>query len=93
MNDLFGLFLGFYEFNNFEFLLLGILLLIGSMICVNLNKLLPLNKTTNYKNFLSVFDFFKDSLNFLFLRKQNLTSQENQNSSTRIFKNKINSHK
>jgi hypothetical protein len=88
MNDLFGLMLSFYFFNSFEFLIIGFLLLVGSIICVNLHRFLRLSKSYNYDKFFSFFDSLKDSINFLFLRKQNLVNQEVTPSSTRVFKRK-----
>lgn len=88
MNDLTGFFLSFYEFNSFEFLVIGFFLLIGSMVCINLNKYLNNFKTEKYNDFLKIFNIFKDSLNVLFLRKQNLIFQENQTPKTRHYASK-----
>jgi hypothetical protein len=66
MNDLFSLFLGFYFFNSFEFILIGFLLFIGSIFCVNFFKL---NGTINIKkniSFFNFFSFYKNYLNFFF---------------------------
>ena len=89
MNDLFGAMLSFYLFNSFEFLLIGFLLLIGSMICVNLNRFLKSSKTYGYSDLFSIFDIFKDSIKMFFMRRQNLVNQETQPASTRVFKKKI----
>lgn len=88
MNDLFGLFLSFYFFNSLEFLMVGFLLLVGSVICVNLHRFLTSNKSYNYDKFFSFFDIFTDSIKSLFMRKQNLVNQEVTPSSTRVFKRK-----
>lgn len=64
-------------------------LLIGSLICVNLNKLNRLNRSMSYSDMFLVFDFFKDFVKFIFMRKQNLVEQENHPASTRIFKKKM----
>jgi hypothetical protein len=39
-------------------------------------------------DFLKIFNFFKNSINFIFLRQQNLKDQADATSSTRIFKKK-----
>lgn len=84
-NDLYGIFLSFYWLNSVEFLVIGLVLLIGSLICVQLNKFLKSNKVLSYVSFFEIYDFFKDFSKSLFLRKQNLTDQENSKSSTRSF--------
>jgi|HigsolmetaAR201D_1030396.scaffolds.fasta_scaffold01125_14 hypothetical protein len=90
LTDLYGLFLGYYRFNSFEFIFIGLLLLIGSLLCVNINKFNRINKLNNYHDLFLIFDFFKDFVKFIFMRKQNLVDQENHPSSTRIFKKKVN---
>lgn len=89
LTDLFGLFLSYYYINSFEFLIIVFFLLVGSVICVNLNKLNRVNKSMNYQDMFLVFDFFKDFVKFIFMRKQNLVDQENHPASTRIFKKKL----
>lgn len=89
MNDLFGLYLSYYYINSFEFILIGLLLLIASVIAVNLNKFNRNIKSNNYYDLLSIFDFFEDFTKFLFLRKQNLMDQTISSTSTRMFKKKI----
>lgn len=89
MNDLFGLYLSYYTINSFEFLVVGLLLLIASLICVNLNKFNRNIKSNNYYELTSLFDFFDDFVKFIFMRKQNLVDQEISSSSTRMFKKKV----
>ena len=89
MNDLFGLYLSYYIINSFEFLIVGLLLLIASVICVNLNKFNRNIKSNNYYELVSLFDFFDDFVKFIFMRKQNLVDQEISSSSTRMFKKKV----
>lgn len=89
VTDLFGLFISYYYINSFEFLIVVFFLLIGSLICVNLNKLNRLNRSMSYGDMFLVFDFFKDFVKFIFMRKQNLVEQENHPASTRIFKKKM----
>jgi hypothetical protein len=86
--DLFGLFITYYYINSFEFISVGLILLIGSLVCVNLNKIVRINKVNYNYNFFILFDFFKDFSKFLFLKKQNLIIQANSVPSIRIFKKK-----
>ena len=88
-NDMYGLFLSYYYLNSLEFIILGFLLLFASMICVNLNKFTKNLKFNNYYDFLTLFDFFNDFVNYTFLRKQNLNDQTITNNSIRFFKKKI----
>jgi hypothetical protein len=88
-NDLYGLFLSYYYINSLEFIIIGLLLLFASMVCVNLNKFTKNIRFNNYYDFLVLFDFFNDFVNYTFLRKQNLNDQTLSNSSTRFFKKKI----
>lgn len=87
-NDLYGIFLSFYWLNSIEFIILGLVLLIGSLICVQLNKFLKTNKALSYISFFEIYDIFKDFSKILFLRKQNLNDQLNSKSSTRSFSKK-----
>ena len=88
MNDLFGFSISYYLINSIEFIFIGFLLLIGSVVCVNLYQMNKNIRSQNYNNFLSIFNFFLDFSNFLFLRKQNLTKQGNTKPSLKIFKKK-----
>lgn len=82
------MFLSYYYFNSFEFLVLGFLLLVGSLVCVNLNRFLKSAKTSNYSKLFSIFEFLSPIFDMIFLRKQNLVNQETQTASTRAFKKK-----
>lgn len=90
LNDFFSFFKSYYFYNSIEFLLVGFLLLVGSLICVNLNFFSKANKVINYYDFFVVFDFFKDFSKFIFMRKQNLSDQLHTQPATRIFKKKTN---
>lgn len=90
MNDLFGLYLSYYYINSFEFLIVGLLLLIASLVAVNLNKFNKNIKSNNYYELITLFDFFDDFIKFIFMRKQNLTDQYTSSTSTRVFKKKVN---
>lgn len=87
-NDLFGFSLSYYSINGVEFIFIGFLLLIGSVICVNLYQMNKNIRVQNYNNFLTIFNFFSDFSNFLFFRKQNLTKQGNTKASLKIFRKK-----
>lgn len=88
MNDFMGLLISYYYLNSLEFLLLGFLLLFGSIACVNLYKMTTTIKLQKYDNFFKIFDFFKDMVDYMFIRKQNLFNQMNNPSAVRVFKKK-----
>lgn len=88
MNDFFSLYLSYYLINSIEFVLVGLLLLLASLVCVNLNKFNKNYKLNNYYDLFTVFDFFFEFINFFFLRKQNLIDQENHVASTKVFRKK-----
>ena len=88
-NDLYGVFISYYYLNSLEFIIIGLLLLFASMVCVNLNKFTKNIKFNNYYDFLILFDFFNDFVNYTFLRKQNLNDQTIASNSTRFFKKKV----
>lgn len=87
-NDFMMLTISYYSLNSAEFIFVGLLLLVGSVVCVQLNKSQKLLKVQKYNYTLNVFDFFKDFVNFVFMRKQNLTNQTLYPASLRIFKKK-----
>jgi hypothetical protein len=87
-NDLFGFSISFYFLNGIEFIFIGFLLLIGSVICVNLFQMNKNIRAQSYNNYLFVFSFFIDFSSFFFLRKQNLIKQGNSKASLKIFKKK-----
>ena len=88
MNDLFGFYISYYTINSVEFIFIGFLLLLGSVICVNLYQINRSSRTNNVSNSLSLFNFFQDFSSFFFLRKQNLIKQGNTKSSLKVFKKK-----
>lgn len=88
MNDLFGFSLSYYLINAIEFLFIGFLLLLGSVVCVNLYQFNKNVRVQTYNNFLTIFNFFNDFTNFFFLRRQNIIRQGNTKASTKIFKKK-----
>ena len=89
MNDLFGIYVSYYLLNSFEFIVIGLILLIASVVSVNLNKFNRHLKANNYYDLLTLFDFFEDFVKFIFMRKQNLVDQSISSTSTKIFKKKI----
>lgn len=88
MNDFFGLFLSYYVFNSLEFIIVGFLLLIGSIMCITIFKLNKDLRVAPYNNFFNFFDFFKDSISYIFMRKQNAILQNKTIPAARIFKKK-----
>jgi len=88
LTDLHGIFVSYYFLNSFEFIFIGLVLLVGSLVCVNLNKNIRLNKVNSYNDLFLIFDFYKNFIKFIFMRKQNLVDQENHQPSSRIFKKK-----
>jgi hypothetical protein len=88
MNDFFSLTLSYYSVNSVEFLLIGYLLLLGSVVCVSLNKIQKDSKINNLPTFFKFFNFFSNFLNYSFLRKQTLSDQSNYQPNLRIFKKK-----
>lgn len=89
MNDFTPLTLSYYSINSIEFIIIGLLLLLGSVACVNLYKSNKNFTIVKQSNVLSMFNFFKDFINFSFLKKQDLNNQTNLNPSLRSIKKKI----
>lgn len=87
-NDLFGFSISYYFLNAVEFLFVGFLLLVGSVVCVNLYTFNRNVRTQSSNNYLTLFNFFSDFTSFLFLRKQNLIKQGNNKASVKLFKKK-----
>lgn len=85
-NDLFGFYISYYIINVIEFVIVGFLLLIGSIICVNLYQMNKNVRVQSHTNFLKIFNFFTDFSSFFFLRKQNLIKQGNTKPSLRSYK-------
>jgi hypothetical protein len=75
MNDFSLFLLSYYDFNSIELIIIGLILLIGSMVCVNLYKMNKNITTDSITPFISFFKLFKNSITFNFLRKQNLFIQ------------------
>lgn len=88
VNDFMSFLLSYYTYNSLELVIVGILILIASLICVNLNKLIQKSKIQNFSEFLTIFNFFKNYVVFSFMRQQNLTTQFTTSTSTRVFKKK-----
>jgi len=75
MNDFSLFLLSYYDFNSIELVIIGLILLIGSMVCVNLYKMNKNITTDSINPFISFFKLFKNSITYNFLRKQNLFIQ------------------
>lgn len=88
INDFKLLFISYYKINSIEFLIIGVLLLVGSVACVNLNKYQKLVKIYKHDSFLKIFNYFSDFVDFTFLRKQNLNYQTQHPPVVKIFKKK-----
>lgn len=88
VNDFKLLFISYYKINSIEFLTIGLLLLVGSVACVNLNKYQKLIKIYKHDSFLKTFDYFVNFVDFMFLRKQNLNYQTQRQPVVKIFKKK-----
>jgi hypothetical protein len=88
-NDLAALRFSYYIINSLELIFIGILLLFGSMIVINLYWSKHKAKLANYSIFFLLFDLINDLINNSFLRKQDLNGQNSVNSAVRFFKKKI----
>lgn len=86
MNDFTPLTISYYSINGIEFALVGLLLLLGSVVCINLYKSNKNYSIVKQANLLTIFDFFKDFINFSFIRKQDLNKQANFNPGLRSIK-------
>jgi len=88
MNEFTQLLLSYYSFNSLGFIIIGLILLIGSVVCVNLFKVNKNYRLYTYNSFFAFFSFFTDIINYNFIRKQNLNNQNLGVPSTKIFKKK-----
>jgi len=85
LNDLYGFSISYYTINFVEYIIVGFLLLLGSVVCVNLNLIGKSISSQNYCEFFTKFKFFTNLVPFMFLRKQNLINQSNRKSFTKIY--------
>lgn len=88
MNDAYPFLISYYGMNSLEFLIVGFLLLVVSLIVVNLNKNLITIKLTSYKSVITQHLFFKNWFDYLFLRRQNMTTQQHNSPIIKNFKKK-----
>jgi hypothetical protein len=87
LNDLLFLFISFYILNYIEFIIFGLLLLYGSILCYNI-YLIYLNKVYESKSEnLSLFSKYNSVFNIYFLRKQDLFFQSYRFLNIKFFKN------
>lgn len=85
LNDLYGLSISYYTINSPELIIVGFLLLLGSVVCVNLNQASKNASNQGHGNFVKVIKLFENLASFAFLRKQNLINQSNRKSCTKIY--------
>lgn len=88
MNDFIGLYLSYYFINSYEFMLIGWMLFLGSILCITVFNLIGTTKATSHNLLKKFMSFFFSSLDFYFLRKQNLVNQSNAQPGLRIIQNK-----
>ena len=87
-NDFFGIYISYYYINFLVFLVVGLILLVGSVFCITLFNVNSKVGVSKYFQFFKIFNFFDDFVSFFFLRKQNLTKQGAVRESVRVFKKK-----
>jgi hypothetical protein len=86
INDVNSLTISYYPINNIELLIIGFLLLIGSVVCVNINRYQRLNKNYKVNDTLSLSNIYNHLVNTVFMRKQNMTAQNMLKASLNIFR-------
>lgn len=84
LNDIAGLYLSFYNFNGLLFFFFGLLLFFATLVCVTLFRIVRTKTQEHLISMQYVFTFFKDLVNFEFLRKQSMTSQTRHRPVTRL---------
>lgn len=89
VNDFIAFLISYYYINNYFLLSLGVLILVSSLIVINLHRHNKNNRVQHFSTFFSIFNFWKQNIDFIFLRQQNLTDQEKTTATSRIFKKKI----
>jgi len=87
-NDLLVFAISYYVLNFVEFLIIGFILLVGSVVCVNLYQMCKNIRTQSYFNFLINFNFLFDFSSFYFLRRQSLIKQGFTKAALKFFKKK-----
>lgn len=85
LNDLYGFSISYYTVNFVEYIIVGFLLLLGSVVCVNLNQIGKSMGNQNYCEFFTKFKFFTNFVPFILLRRQNLINQSKQKSFVKIY--------
>ena len=87
-NDFYGLFVSYYVVNILEFIIIGLILLLGSLLCITLFNINFSVRKNNFTTFLKIFNFFNDFVGFFFIRKQSLNRQGFSKEVVRTFKKK-----
>ncbi len=85
-NDVLSLTISYYTINNLELVLIGFILLIGSVICVNFNKMQRLNRNKKINDQMNIFNIFNFLSNNIFMRRQNMVYQNLTKAVLKIFK-------
>lgn len=85
LTDLELSFLMYYYYNSFFLIMFGYILFICSIICVLLNIYINKTNTGDLKTYFNIFDFYKDFIDFLINRKQDLNKQANENAFTKKY--------
>lgn len=88
LNDLYGFSISYYNINFVEFIIVGFLLLLGSVVCVNLNQTNKSTTSQGYSDFVKTFKIFENLVSFIFLKKQNLVNQSNSKSNVKMYNKK-----
>ena len=74
-NDFFGFFLSYYTLNYIIFIIIGLILFFGSIVCVILYRLIKVIKFNNVNNFFKTLVFSQNFLYSIFMRKQDMFDQ------------------
>lgn len=88
MNDVFGLYLSYYNFNGVLFFLFGLMIFSATLTCVNFFKILRVKTQEHLVTLQYVYNFFRDLVSFDFLRKQNLSNQTRRKPATRLVRSR-----
>lgn len=86
VNDFLALTISYYYLNFLIFLVIGVMLLVASVICVNLNLFQKSIKLHQVGNLANSFNNLEEYLNFYFLRVQELSTQSMQSPVLKSFK-------
>lgn len=88
LNDISSIYISFFLINNFLICLLGFLIFLASMLCVNLLFFSKLTLVNSSKALLKTYNFFLDLLDVSVFRSQNMTSQQSTKPKLKFFRKK-----